>query len=112
MQSLKLLGELLMHRSNVTIMVRYVSDIRNLMLVMNLLKDSSRTIQFEAFHVFKVFVANPWKPLPVKDILLSNQEKLLRYLAQFLPERGASLECTVHSPFALLLALAQWPFLA
>lgn len=35
-------------------MMRFVSDARNLMLMMNLLKDNSRSIQFEAFHVFKV----------------------------------------------------------
>jgi hypothetical protein len=33
-------------------------DIHHLMLVMNLLKDSSHyDSEFEAFHVFKVFVA-------------------------------------------------------
>ena len=35
-------------------MVRYVADEENLKLMMNLLKDQSRSIQFEAFHVFKV----------------------------------------------------------
>lgn len=34
--------------------VQYVSDVDNLCLMMNLLKDQSRSIQFEAFHVFKV----------------------------------------------------------
>ncbi len=53
-QSLKLLGELLLDRSNVKIMMQYVADVDNLCLMMNLLKDPSRSIQFEAFHVFKV----------------------------------------------------------
>ena len=87
-QSLKLLGELLLDGVNVRLMMRYVSDVRNLMLMMNLLKDSSRSIQFEAFHVFKVFVANPSKPQPVVDILTNNRGKLLKYLEDFLPERG------------------------
>lgn len=52
--SRQLLGELLLDGINVRLMMRYVSDARNLMLMMNLLKDSSRSIQFEAFHVFKV----------------------------------------------------------
>jgi hypothetical protein len=34
--------------------VQYVADVDNLCLMMNLLKDPSRSIQFEAFHVFKV----------------------------------------------------------
>ena len=50
----QLLGELLLDRANVKIMMRYVSDPVNLKLMMILLKDSSRSIQFEAFHVFKV----------------------------------------------------------
>jgi calcium binding protein 39 len=39
---------------------------------MNLLKDDSRNIQFEAFHVFKVFVANPHKPEAIAEILQRN----------------------------------------
>ncbi len=49
----QLLGELLLDRTNVKLMMRYVSDAKNLMQMMNLLKDGSRSIQFEAFHVFK-----------------------------------------------------------
>lgn len=49
----QLLGELLLDRSNVRLMMRYVSDVKNLMQMMMMLKDSSRSIQFEAFHVFK-----------------------------------------------------------
>ncbi len=52
--SLQLLGELLLDRANVKTMMLYVSDVDNLCLMMNLLKDQSRSIQFEAFHVFKV----------------------------------------------------------
>ncbi len=51
---LQLLGELLLDRSNVKVMMRYVSDSKNLQMMMMLLKDNSRSIQFEAFHVFKV----------------------------------------------------------
>jgi hypothetical protein len=35
-------------------MTRYIANADNLKLMMNLLKDKSRNIQFEAFHVFKV----------------------------------------------------------
>ena len=37
-------------------MIRYISDRKNLQLIMNLLRDKSPNIQFEAFHVFKVNV--------------------------------------------------------
>ena len=49
----QLLGEILLHRANVKAMMRYVSEVNNLKLMMVLLKDQSRSIQFEAFHVFK-----------------------------------------------------------
>eukprot|EP00164_Ancoracysta_twista_P004470 GFYU01006032.1.p1 GENE.GFYU01006032.1~~GFYU01006032.1.p1 ORF type:complete len:342 (+),score=61.60 GFYU01006032.1:260-1285(+) len=82
-QSLKLLGELLLDRANFTVMTRYISNPENLKLMMTLLVDESRSIQFEAFHVFKVFVANPNKTKPIRDILMKNQEKLVRYLDGF-----------------------------
>lgn len=37
-------------------MVRFVSEVQHLMQMMMMLKDQSRSIQFEAFHVFKVRV--------------------------------------------------------
>lgn len=51
---LQLLGELLLDRYNFTVMTKYISKPENLKLMMNLLRDNSRNIQFEAFHVFKV----------------------------------------------------------
>lgn len=86
-QSLKLLGELLLDRSNVKVMVKYVGEVMHLMTMMVLLKDQSRQIQFEAFHVFKVFVANPNKPQPIVDILTNNRDKLLKYLEDFHTEK-------------------------
>ena len=50
---LQLLGELLLDRANGKVMMKYVSEPNNLMMMMILLKDNSRSIQFEAFHVFK-----------------------------------------------------------
>lgn len=82
-QSLKLLGEILLDRANAKTMMKYVSEAENLKLMMVLLKDTSRSIQFEAFHVFKVFVANPNKTQPIIDILAGNKDKLLRYLKDF-----------------------------
>jgi len=82
-QSLKLLGELLLDRANFNIMTKYISDQPNLKLMMVLLRDKSRNIQFEAFHVFKVFVANPNKPQPILHILVKNKDKLVTFLNSF-----------------------------
>mmetsp|Transcript_6935 Transcript_6935/g.10920 ORF Transcript_6935/g.10920 Transcript_6935/m.10920 type:complete len:337 (+) Transcript_6935:126-1136(+) len=86
-QSLKLLGELLLDRANFNIMTRYISSAENLKLMMNLLRDKSKSIQFEAFHVFKVFVANPNKSAPIRDILFKNKEKLIHFLTNFQNEK-------------------------
>ncbi|SPO22786.1 related to HYM1 - component of the RAM signaling network [Ustilago trichophora] len=82
-QSLKLLGEILLDRTNFTVMTRYISSEDNLKMMMNLLRDRSKNIQFEAFHVFKVFVANPKKPPGVEGILRRNRERLVKFLADF-----------------------------
>ncbi|KAK3095555.1 hypothetical protein FSP39_016079 [Pinctada imbricata] len=87
-QALKLLGELLLDRHNFMTMTRYISSPDNLKLMMNMLREKSRNIQFEAFHVFKVFVANPNKPKPILDILLRNKEKLVDFLTKFHTERS------------------------
>ncbi|KAG2377617.1 hypothetical protein C9374_009133 [Naegleria lovaniensis] len=86
-QSLKTLGEIILDRSNFNVMSRYINDKNNLKLMMNLLLDKRKNIQFEAFHVFKVFIANPHKSAQVKDIIRLNREKLINYLKEFQPER-------------------------
>ncbi|TMW57851.1 hypothetical protein Poli38472_013325 [Pythium oligandrum] len=82
-QSLKLLGEILLDRSNFEVMMKYIADKENLKMLMNMLRDTSANIQFEAFHVFKVFVANPRKPDTISQILINNREKLIAYLKNF-----------------------------
>ncbi len=69
-------------------MTRYISDQENLKLMMNMLRDKSKNIQFEAFHVFKVFVANPNKARSILDILVKNKEKLIAFLSNFHNEKG------------------------
>ena len=76
-------------------MSKFIANPENLKLMMNMLRDKSKNIQFEAFHVFKVcpglshciilaltlrpsqvFVANPTKTKPILDILLKNKDKV------------------------------------
>lgn len=86
--ALKLLGEILLERPNFKIMKRFINNIDNLKLIMNLLLDKHKNIQFEAFHVFKVFVANPHKNEDIQKILYMNKAKLIRYLNKFNPSSG------------------------
>ncbi|KAF1848599.1 Mo25-domain-containing protein [Cucurbitaria berberidis CBS 394.84] len=86
-QSIKLLGEILLDRANYNVMTQYVDSGENLKIIMKLLRDDRKMINYEGFHVFKVFVANPNKSMAVQKILISNREKLLRFLPSFLEDR-------------------------
>lgn len=107
-QSLKLLGEILLDRANFNVMTRYIANEANLKMMMNLLRDRSKNIQFEAFHVFKVllqpcltsrsnfppyqvFVANPKKPPQIETILRRNKDKLLVFLKGFHNDKEGEL---------------------
>ncbi len=54
---------------------------------MNSLIDKRRNIQFEAFHVFKLFIANPHKEQPIKEIIRANNKKLIQFLKTFQEDR-------------------------
>ncbi|XP_042520525.1 putative MO25-like protein At5g47540 isoform X2 [Macadamia integrifolia] len=86
-QAIKLLGDMLLDRANSTVMMRYVSSKDNLRILMNLLRESSKNIQLEAFHVFKLFAANQNKPPEVVSILVANRNKLLRFFSDFKMEK-------------------------
>ncbi|KAN0082544.1 Mo25-like protein [Tylopilus felleus] len=90
-QSLKLLGEILLDRTNFGVMTRFIAQDTNLKTIMNLLRSKSKNVQFEAFHVFKVFVANPKKPPEIEAILLRNKAKLLTFLKTFLSDKEDEL---------------------
>ncbi|CDP18002.1 unnamed protein product [Coffea canephora] len=87
-QSLKLLSEFLLEPPNTHIMKHYITEVRHLKIMMTLLKDSSKNIQILAFHIFKVFVANPNKPREIKVILSKNHEKLLALLHDLSAGKG------------------------
>lgn len=53
-QSIKLLGEILLDRANYNVMTAYVDSGEHLKIVMKLLRDDRRMINYEGFHVFKV----------------------------------------------------------
>jgi calcium binding protein 39 len=78
--ALQILSTVLLTRTNYKIMVRYIDSKNNLILVMLLLRDKSPHITLDAFHVFKIFVANPNKPPEIIKILSDNKIKLCNYL--------------------------------
>lgn len=74
-QSLKLLGEILLDRTNFDVMTRYIANPEHLKLLMNLLRDSSKNIQLEAFHVFKVRPPAPPRHSPCTDLCRKPQQE-------------------------------------
>ncbi|XP_058077860.1 uncharacterized protein LOC131226158 isoform X2 [Magnolia sinica] len=88
-QSLKLLSEFLLESPNSQTMKRYISEVRYFKVMMTLLQDSRKNIQISAFHIFKVFVANPSKPPEIILILTNNHEKLQTLLENLHVGKGS-----------------------
>lgn len=98
-QSIKLLGEILLDRAHYNVMTAYVDSGEHLKLCMKLLKDDRKMVQYEGFHVFKVFVANPNKSVAVQRILINNRERLLKFLPKFLEDRTDDDQFTDEKSF-------------
>ncbi|KAL5721359.1 hypothetical protein ACHQM5_005012 [Ranunculus cassubicifolius] len=77
-RAVKLLGDILVVKSNSVIRRRYVSLLDNLKTVMNLLHDTSAKTQMEAFRVFKLFVDNEDKPEEIVNVLSWNKQGIVR----------------------------------
>ena len=73
-------------------MTSYISSPDNLKIAMRLLKDDRRMINYEGFHVFKIFVANPAKTPEVERLLVNNRDRLLRFLPPFLEDREEDVQ--------------------
>ena len=87
-------------------MIRYVASRSNLILIMKLLRDTSPHITLDAFHVFKVFVANPNKPEDVVKILQDNKVKLCQYLSTLHQDREAQ-DVQFRDEKALIIATIE-----
>lgn len=101
--ALQILSTVLLTRSNYAVMINYVNSRQNLILVMRLLRDTSPHITLDAFHVFKVFVANPNKIPEVTKILKDNCNKLCAYLESLHREKE-STDAQFRDEKALIIA--------
>ncbi|PHT59466.1 hypothetical protein CQW23_01829, partial [Capsicum baccatum] len=82
-QDIKILGYILLNLSNSALMTCYVGSKDNLRILMNLLREASKNTQLDAFHAFKLFVANRNKPTDIINIIMVNRSKLLHFFASF-----------------------------
>lgn len=87
-QSVKFLSEFLLEAPNAQIMKRYILEVHYLNIMMGLLKDSSKNIRICAFHIFKVFVANPNKPREIIQFLVENHREVLKLLHNLPTSKG------------------------
>lgn len=105
-QALRLLGEILLDRSFMKVMLAYVSNEQYLPFHMNLLRENSKVLQVDAFHIFKIFAVNPQKPQRVQQILYKNRERLIKLIgtlkpikredASFQDEQAAVIQALMH----------------
>jgi len=82
-QAERLLGEILLQQEFQQVRTAYVSNPNFLRIHMNLFRIRSVPLQLEAFHIFKVFVANPKRPSRVTHILRRNRDRLIGLLQSF-----------------------------
>ena len=104
--ALQILASVLLTRTNYTVMVRFVASARNLKVILLLLRHTSPHITLDAFHVFKVFVANPHKPPEVIKILKDNQVKLCAYLKTLHADKAQS-DAQFRDEKALIIATIE-----
>jgi calcium binding protein 39 len=78
--TLRLLSEILVDKAYIDAMLMYVHSVEFLKIHMDFLRSKSKAIRQDAFHVFKLFAANPNKPPKVERILCQNRERLIALL--------------------------------
>ena len=96
-QSLTLLRSVLFERINYDFMEQFINERENLVIIMKLLADTSVTIRWGAYHVFKVFIANPKKSAPVEKLLLRNRTKIISFLKENITFTELRLELELKS---------------
>jgi len=79
-QALSVLSRVLLSPGFGGVMARYGSSARSLKLQMTLLLHPTTMVKVGAFHIFKIFVANPHQAPAVQEILFKNREGLARLL--------------------------------
>lgn len=55
-----------------------------------IIQDSNKSIQVEAFQVFKLFPANQRKPPEIVNVLVANRSKLIRFFSDFSLAKGTN----------------------
>ncbi|KAJ1609277.1 MO25 protein [Cryptosporidium canis] len=84
---LRLLNQLFSLKELSKVMTVFSSSSEYLKIFMNLITSELNTTSFEAFHIFKLFVANPNKSPKIQRILSRNRDKIVEFLVHFQTSR-------------------------
>jgi calcium binding protein 39 len=79
-QCLSVLASVLRDRKFAQTMLQFVGREEYLKDILVLLSNPSKVVQFEAFHIFKIFAANPNKPPKVAKLLVQNVDRITKIL--------------------------------
>jgi len=86
-QMITLLTTIMLDRPFMESMIQFVSMDEFLVKTLVLLGNPSKVVQYETFHLFKIFAANPRKPARVSKLLINNGERIMRILEQIEQDR-------------------------
>ena len=76
---------------------------------MTLLQNDSNAISHEAFHIFKIFVANPNKARNIHVVLWKNKETLITFLQSFLSGKAKKDESFAEEKKIVIKHLEDLP---
>uniref|UniRef100_A0A7S3PIF8 SPIN90/Ldb17 leucine-rich domain-containing protein n=1 Tax=Aplanochytrium stocchinoi TaxID=215587 RepID=A0A7S3PIF8_9STRA len=80
----RILADMLLDKQNLYVSKMFIGEGEYLLLVLRLLLIPDKIVNLEAFHVLKVFVANPEMKNEVAHTLMSNSEGLILYIKELL----------------------------
>lgn len=86
-QSLTILSTLLLDRQFMDTMIQFVNNDGFLKIILILMGNESKVVKFEAFHIFKIFAANPSKTPRIARLLNQNHDRICKLLDQIESDR-------------------------
>jgi len=86
-QMIALLSTIMLERPFMETMIQFVCHEEFLITTLVLLGNSSKVVQYETFHLFKIFAANPRKPPKVAKLLNQNRDRIIKILDQIEQDR-------------------------
>ena len=93
-QSLGILSSILLDRQFMDVMIQFVNKEEFLKPILILMNNKSKVVQFEAFHIFKIFAANPNKTPNIMRILIQNHDRIMKILDHIEKDRSEDVEFT------------------